>query len=753
MYPLNLKVLAYFFAISLLLCPGQVQAQDNGNIRHQTVAADAPSRHDVLSELYKFKQQTLVNAYVKHGKHNDAWDHDAQELLGLFAILLTYGDHEMDVYTREPMRRALEEFRPLEKLIESVEQSRCNDPLILFLIGYEYAQNLTGRDLEMRKKTVEVLSRSIEGFDGAGYHPYWQYKCLTLALTESRKLGFSADLRRQRAPWHARVSSLAIEALKEASEEKSNVVCDLIVQQICHPIEFLAADQQPRQVVYVEQFIESLEVLKENDPWAYHAARATTLVDLAWMHRGTGFANQVKREQWQAFESCLKGASESFTAAWEERPSTHIANEMIVVAMGGHAKPDEDCRFWFERSVALMFDNPRAWQYMATSLLPRWGGSHNEMLGLAFEALKTGRFDTSTPEHFRVILQRIDDERQDGAVWKIPAVSDGLQRMAHEMASQRGEEMRLYYTVIEAIFMWKSQDFERVVAAIEQLGPLEGDTLAAAEQAFQSESYELLEVVGASYLMSSKHAEEVFGAYQLFREGNPDRAIASLEAVRNDAADLHKTGKRFLDRQISTIAFSMKAATGQWIDVGRPRDFESLWQPIHGTWDFDDQGRLIGQADENGLALIFQHIANHPWELACEFEIIDSAPEGWSNTGVIFAYQSEENFAGNWVFPQTSRTVEFRPGWNMRGRETRKKINPDGKQLLIHRHDGKGKVSVSIDGQVCVDFIWRWSDFPTACRFGLSSTKRNGPRSLAPEGFDQLKIRYSNIRFRMLGAE
>jgi len=131
-------------------------------------------------------------------------------------------------------------------------------------------------------------------------------------------------------------------------------------------------------------------------PWLQKVIIGRHHIAHAWYHRGGGWAHTVKPEQWKKFEEHLRIAETELTDAWRMHPELpEAAHYMITVAKGGVASASP--RQWFDRAVAAQMDYRPAYRSLLSALLPRWGGSYEQMLALADDCIATGRYDTIVP--------------------------------------------------------------------------------------------------------------------------------------------------------------------------------------------------------------------------------------------------------------------------------------------------------------------------------------------------------------------
>ena len=170
--------------------------------------------------------------------------------------------------------------------------------------------------------------------------------------------------------------------------------------------------------------------------WHVHMLAGTYYRELAWKHRGGGFAPSVTKDGWRKFEEYLQLAAAHYMRAWQMHPEHPEAAAMLIhVSMAG-GDPEWSPRDWFQQAVTSQFDYLPAYEALGWSLTPRWGGSHRQMLAFARECIETDRWDTRVPLQSISELRRIHRELgSDQPFGQLPevvelatAVADGLQR-------------------------------------------------------------------------------------------------------------------------------------------------------------------------------------------------------------------------------------------------------------------------------------------------------------------------------------
>lgn len=121
-------------------------------------------------------------------------------------------------------------------------------------------------------------------------------------------------------------------------------------------------------------------------PWPF-LLRGAAGIDEAWRLRGSGWAKDVKDDQWRAFGEHLGVAKDRLLRAVELDPRGPWApTELITVVLGG-GLPLEEASKWFDAAVAAAPRHVAAYQGMASLLQPRWHGTEEAVLGFVDRAL------------------------------------------------------------------------------------------------------------------------------------------------------------------------------------------------------------------------------------------------------------------------------------------------------------------------------------------------------------------------------
>lgn len=194
-------------------------------------------------------------------------------------------------------------------------------------------------------------------------------------------------------------------------------------------------------------------------------------IALAWKLRGGGFANTVSEDGWRGFEKHLAAGRDALSKAWTLMPTRpQAAALMIKVAMGGHAKPGETPRLWFDRAVAAQCDYSDAYNSLIYALTPRWGGSNAEMLAFAVACQKAERYDTAIPLRFIQCISSVAEEMPDWRiVYRQPEISRMVVETLDRVASGDVQAANLDHGDI-AYYVWMAGDMKRAAQFLRRHG-------------------------------------------------------------------------------------------------------------------------------------------------------------------------------------------------------------------------------------------------------------------------------------------
>lgn len=408
MIPLTIQILFLFLAVMppvrQLMRDAAVPAYDP-----LPLPADQPSRTQLFNDtMLARNRRTLVDAYLKVGQCDPKWDGPMIAFLDGIALTMSRQKNEPDSQT------LLDQADRLLAL-------GCTDPMLL----YGRAFCLIG--VRRSEEAITALRSVLVTFEAKPVYPYSQMVWVPMGIA---KLHFNH------------------EGTRNAEMDR---LCDLTVQWLAESI--LQGESLPEEERVVLYLVFSN--LNEWEGWGYPPSRLwlelyrktegageacrwmrnIILSDYheatAWNARGTDYADKVSEEGWKIFGENNRKAGKLLMEAHAMHPEyPDAARRLIEVSMAGGTSDGKPPRYWFDQAVKADFEDIRPYERLGNALLPRWGGSLDEMLAFGKECLDTERYDTQVPTFYWSTLLQIVAEPVDPAkLFRVPGVYDGCKKL------------------------------------------------------------------------------------------------------------------------------------------------------------------------------------------------------------------------------------------------------------------------------------------------------------------------------------
>ncbi|MBX3440930.1 MAG: tetratricopeptide repeat protein [Planctomyces sp.] len=157
----------------------------------------------------------------------------------------------------------------------------------------------------------------------------------------------------------------------------------------------------------LQELLQACVATPGTDPWALHLLAARWYVESGWNARGTGYVDSVRPEAWATFYSALNAAERHATSAWVLHPEfPQPATLLIRIAMG-QQEPEWEPEQWFHEAVLAQCDHEEAYRALFWAKMPRWGGTHEEILNIGRSCAESGRYDTAIPKQAMVAIRHV----------------------------------------------------------------------------------------------------------------------------------------------------------------------------------------------------------------------------------------------------------------------------------------------------------------------------------------------------------
>jgi hypothetical protein len=332
---------------------------------------------DFEEALYRFHHRTLIEAYKQHGMHGAKWDDKAVVF--------------MDDYIRAALRQDTTAGPGLAKKAQELIDLGCTDPLVRSLCSVAFLMNGDeGKATPILLKATHDISKSSYcAWRVAAAVAYLGELCSRTGLTLDGDEGDELE-----HPYEYWAKSFSDGSYLPGEERIMLRNFQLLYGSTMYGMPLDATKAAPGGDKYLINVIQAQDEIKQ-----------------AWNARGGGWAYQVDKKQWQEMSEHFAAARRLLVEAWKLHPDFPEApSAMIEVAMAD-VKPDNGTpRQWFDRAVEAQFDWQPAYSAYRRAILPRWGGSSDEMYAFGVRCLETERFDTEVPWYFFRALWDVTNE-------------------------------------------------------------------------------------------------------------------------------------------------------------------------------------------------------------------------------------------------------------------------------------------------------------------------------------------------------
>lgn len=598
---------------------GLVAAYGSGWVRAGELprGREVRSQADIAKHQKTFYTRISLEAYRQH--HPEPTDVDK---LGE-AFLERWIDHVGVGYANI-------DNAPLVVLGEKAAKAGCVDPM--FCRCYGRLMMHAGR----WNIALKQFALADQGWPETEYAPFFHYYSVSDMVPVLYQLNRSEEATKLRP----RLPELAVKAFVDHPYHADETW--LNYSHASFVFDFFNAE-------LLKQILDEVLSHDDIDPWMRHMMLGRLNIKMGWKQRGAGWASRVSEEGWQGFAEHLATAKEHLLAAWEMNPDLPYApTSMISIAMAGHADGDTP-REWFERAVAAQLDYIPAYEKLRYALLPRWGGSHEEVLDLGEECLETARYDTDIPfEYFNCVARIVSDIGQDYGYYERPDVYENMMLMCDEyIAEPKFAFKQDWYRSLKVGLAYRARQWEDGANYYRQIV---GDVdLSALRRLDLVPNYTIGEILARSGDLGERHAQ----VDELLASGQDADAIQFLEEMVDFAAD-QPQAVDYLREKLLRTEFDIKYATGEWVDIMPNKHFDG-WKINVGNWAVSSRGKVTGAAETAGLLLVSKHDLGTRFEIRGKTRFLRS-PYSKFNIGIWFGqrtarmndsfrYYEKENYA------------------------------------------------------------------------------------------------------------
>lgn len=651
------------------------QRPDAASHHHRTVSEiseDGPPLLKAASQEWRtYYTQRLIEARDASRYTNPRWDAQAKEFLELYAQWLSF---EMPGRGRTEL---------IDKGLK-LRSAGCTDPLISCVMA------LMEIDLKLSGDARNRLRLAHPVLVNTSYPP----EIIGLVTAQFAALSSPTGVNETRDVLVARASDLLLAALEQPGVTPSREAF------LFRHIQGLLDDDWP--INGVRGFCDRVKASASVPEWSKLMIAGTRHDREGWEARGGGFAGTVSDKDWHEFGVHLDAARESLEAAWKLRPDTpEAAALMIEVAKVGHGGADS-ARVWFERAIAAQFDHRPAYHSFRGSLLPRWGGSVEEMNEFGIECAACERYDTLVPyEAFNTLYSLCTNSENFVSTYTsgpLPTlVREVLQRYIEE--SLGGDDEGWFRSLL-TFLEYRTGNWAAARAQLDNLDRLGELPTPAAHTNFR---LLLPDVFCAVYPRTTPAIEaQILAADRAEEAGDWVAAVGRLEEALA-AVPTPSPHARLHTALMDRLAFARVQRgldSGEWTPLPVEKGLPG-WRPVQGSWEVDADGTLVGKvASSGGMKILFGTPIGDRWELSAKVNLDAISPPSGRIAGPIFChdwYSRPEGRFFAFMARPTSSTGTISRGIDTTRTGTIDKFT--GPALLELSYDA-GDITASINGRL-----------------------------------------------------
>ena len=411
--------------------------------------------HEYYREVLEFHRKTLIDGYRSSGSRNVKWDAAAEGALD--ALARSYATGATAGFYAAPFAISMDQVGVAAK--KAIDLG-CTDPMVMHAMAVGHFGG------NRRAEQLACLDKAYKGIQGSTYPPFWTAAVTAMMSTTTGDVELRND-----ALARGEKALLECASGKFLNSAHRRSTCQTAIDYL----KSRATDAQQ------DAFMRRLDQQKGVDPWILAMLHTKWESIQAWKARGQGYARDVTPEGWQGFRDHQANARRHGEAAHQLHPEYPEAAVLLIdVAM---AQSDHDrVVSWFKKAIAAQIDDAPAYSYIYNALLPRWLGSHEEMLQIGMDAARTGRYDTTAPFQFinaiNAVARDTDGRGIDSAIWRVPEIRATAQKVLEGYCEQlKGQRpYASYYQTYLAILEYQNHKVNRAFELIKAAGdPVRSD--------------------------------------------------------------------------------------------------------------------------------------------------------------------------------------------------------------------------------------------------------------------------------------
>lgn len=470
----------------------------------------------------------------------------------------------------------------LARLSDQLLQAGCDDPSILFCCMRAFER--VWRDDDAKKLAIRLADVPADKFAPAIDFALQDELCILSTTADDWK---KIPGRRTQAAWNL--------ARMTAAETRFNDSLLRLSLYLTREEDARYGDLRDEGTIMAQT-----SRLSGVHPWLVAILKGQSLINHAWHVRGYKMAVNVDPAAWPVFIKDLEDATKEFSTAAELKPGLPEAFAGLITTAMGAGNPVLPN---FEKGFAAEIDSVAVWGSIETALLPRWGGSHEEMVQAGLKGLETDRYDTLAPYRFVDMLRMMEMDRKGMrgpvSIWDDPKLTDRALEILNKYVSAAGRSDRAarFLVVLMDQAMTCGRYAEASDAAVK---------LAKLPAPIRESGSAGMTPIRLSWphAYASDQRDALEQARKLLEANDNAAAKATCQRVL-DALGPDHPGRLYVEELSATADAQLKFESGQWVDL-TPGQNMMGWTADRGTWRWID-GALHAASEGDAMGL-YSHV-------------------------------------------------------------------------------------------------------------------------------------------------
>lgn len=288
-------------------------------------------------------------------------------------------------------------LKSLRGLAREVAQSQ--DPVFMTEIGAFLRKN--GSESKGDQSLArQLFERSIKMISASPYPVDEKARALRRYLQMEKNYHWKYDKKSEHVKTYSSLIQDWLQTRKVRPDHRR-----FVIQEINHFFDKALVDTS-----FMKTLSESLQRVNDIDQWTQHMIQGDYHMEEAWKSRTHKKASEVSQEGWSGYYKHIEVARKHFLEAFNSDPNCpEPAARLISIAMTGKSRMDP--WEWFDRCLNIQIDYYRPYAFMNNYLLPKWGGSYEQIIELGRQCSANYRYDTYTPSY---LMDAIYSVMKDG---------------------------------------------------------------------------------------------------------------------------------------------------------------------------------------------------------------------------------------------------------------------------------------------------------------------------------------------------